>query len=285
MSRHVDSKLLAELRPVWRAHGCAVCGETGPLELHHLTKRSHGGPDSPGNIVGLCGAFSKHRCHARVEDGSLRLQTDVHGALMWVDTRSGETGPVSRPWGALERGLADDAAGRVDTFMSDSSYLSSLSAPAIPETPEARYAYLQSLSKHSVVTALHMGATLLKVKESGEWSALGFDSFRDYYGETGLGLPQGSVSKMLIVAEVYRDVWARAVESGASVEKLYHAQRLIGSGLADEPVEDAEAAVCVAEAYPAHELVKAARGVEESRGDSEATLCPTCGQKMKPNGS
>jgi hypothetical protein len=113
-----------------------------------------------------------------------------------------------------------------------------------------------------------MAAILEVVKESGDWQSLGFDSFRDYWGENGLGLPSGTVSKMLKVATFYQSEWRQTLNTGASVEKLY-----LAASVADEPGE----AIGMAASMPTYELRALAKGEPPPE---DQPRCPECGQRV-----
>lgn len=62
-----------------RAKGrCEVCGAAGPLEVHHVVKRSAGGQDTIQNGIALC-----IPCHARTDwpyaKGRLVFRVALHG--------------------------------------------------------------------------------------------------------------------------------------------------------------------------------------------------------------
>lgn len=48
-------------REVYQRDGyvCALCGNHGPLQIHHVIRRGQGGSDSPRNLITLC-----DKCHA-----------------------------------------------------------------------------------------------------------------------------------------------------------------------------------------------------------------------------
>jgi 5-methylcytosine-specific restriction endonuclease McrA len=52
------------------AAGCAVCGSTDQLEVHHIVAARDGGPTTPDNLVVLC---RRHHLEAEAEKrGSVR---------------------------------------------------------------------------------------------------------------------------------------------------------------------------------------------------------------------
>jgi len=70
-------------RAVYRRDGyrCALCDSTQYLQVHHYVPRSHGGSDSPENLICLC-----MRCHAlvhgtKLDDGDMTPE-DVQQACL-----------------------------------------------------------------------------------------------------------------------------------------------------------------------------------------------------------
>lgn len=51
-------------------HRCRACGVGRDLQIHHITFRSHGGPDEPWNLALLC-AKCHDRAHGKVRDKTL----------------------------------------------------------------------------------------------------------------------------------------------------------------------------------------------------------------------
>src|ERR1051326_3540441 len=91
VTRVVDADVIRELHELWDPFGCAIC-QGKPVDIHHLRKRSQGGPDSLGNGIGLCSSFSKLRHHDAVEEGRIEIYPTQNGGLAWQDRRSGESG-------------------------------------------------------------------------------------------------------------------------------------------------------------------------------------------------
>ncbi len=65
-------------RDNWR---CQHCGRMRNLEVHHQTKRSQLGPDSPDNLITLCSA-----CHQRIH----HISTEKERNSMLRDKTQGE---------------------------------------------------------------------------------------------------------------------------------------------------------------------------------------------------
>jgi 5-methylcytosine-specific restriction endonuclease McrA len=79
---------LSGLRPQVLQHWgafCMACGRRGPLDLHHVVKRSQGGQDTVENIVPLC-----RRCHDATDAPSgrgkrLTIEPNLSGFdLLWT---------------------------------------------------------------------------------------------------------------------------------------------------------------------------------------------------------
>ncbi len=289
MSRVKDPALLDRLHTVWNDHGCAICGQ-GPVELHHVKKRSQGGGDTIGNILGVCGAYSKNQHHLAIENHTVEL-VPSSGGLGWKDSRTGEWGYCRYPKDF------EPGAGVLPTPVSEPSIappaahtvgVPEVSPPGVTvapltvrgpdpagkqslKTPAGRFEWLQQASQDASRTYMTMAMLLQGVKESGEWQTLGFDAFRDYWGENGLGLPSGTVSKMLRVAVFYRDQWRDALNTGASVEKLY---------LAAQCAEESSEAIGLAASMPTFELRALAKGEPPPE---DQPRCDECGQRLPPS--
>ena len=64
----VTQRRQANLRKLKRPRYCQGCGLEGPLDPHHIIKRSQGGDEGPENIKWLC-----RMCHEKVEPSSSKL--------------------------------------------------------------------------------------------------------------------------------------------------------------------------------------------------------------------
>jgi hypothetical protein len=103
------SRSMREAYPLFERDGwrCSVpgCSAYGPLHLHHITFRSHGGGDEPENLTTQC-AFH----HRALHDGWIRCVGRAPHTLYWelgTDRRDGlREAPVARIAG--HRRLADD---------------------------------------------------------------------------------------------------------------------------------------------------------------------------------
>jgi hypothetical protein len=112
-----DAELLAELKPLWRAHGCAFCArsvapegvqEGFDVELAHVMGRGMGGGrrrDVADNILGLCGEMADNKCHWRYDRHDIGIYTNTAGDEWWeiktgrpliVGGREQRNGPVRR---------------------------------------------------------------------------------------------------------------------------------------------------------------------------------------------
>ena len=61
---------------------CRVCGNN-QIQIHHIVFRSHGGKDTPENLIALC-----FRCHAQAHSNEkswrswlFDLQADIYGRI------------------------------------------------------------------------------------------------------------------------------------------------------------------------------------------------------------
>lgn len=85
-----DSELLGELHRRWRE--CALCGEAGPLSLHHINR--HPRDDVEGNLIMLCG-HGTSGCHGLIEardeekeqELALYLRSSRADTLAYLDWR------------------------------------------------------------------------------------------------------------------------------------------------------------------------------------------------------
>lgn len=68
---------------------CEVCGKARATEVHHILHRSHGGPDSPENLLHVCGWGNTSGCHGKAH-------TDTHRYGNGWALRSGN-GPEHQP--------------------------------------------------------------------------------------------------------------------------------------------------------------------------------------------
>lgn len=70
---------------VWRRDGwrCVSCRRRKPLQLHHVTPRSQGGPDTMDNAVALC-----HDCHAQQDGGGWQRYRPRF--LAWIQAQGGD---------------------------------------------------------------------------------------------------------------------------------------------------------------------------------------------------
>lgn len=86
---NADSRRAYE-RVAERSFGlCESCGKRRATEKHHRLHRSHGGKDSPENILDLCGRGNTSGCHGDAHTASDRY-------VIGVSIRSGK-GPEHEP--------------------------------------------------------------------------------------------------------------------------------------------------------------------------------------------
>lgn len=72
----VQKRVLARDRGLCQVPGCSRAA----LHVHHVTFRSHGGGDEPGNLVSLCAAHHLHGVHV----GSVRVTGRAPWGLRWT---------------------------------------------------------------------------------------------------------------------------------------------------------------------------------------------------------
>ncbi len=89
-------------KSIYRREGyrCALCDSARYLQIHHIVARSHGGPDTPQNLICLCSD-----CHALVHGMDLRGLADAErdgmvdqAIVEYMADLYAEHGYVWNPW-------------------------------------------------------------------------------------------------------------------------------------------------------------------------------------------
>lgn len=235
----------------YQAWGCSICSTTSSpdapegfqIEVHHVKKRSRGGPDSWDNSLGLCGSLLPGRCHQRVEAEEIKLDM---AEMRWTDvTAMGMvTGVIRQIPGPPEQG------------------------------PGERFQLITQLMSGAEKDMLDACVLLTYAKAMEEWRFLEMDGWTAYCRDAGL--TRGKVSKMLRVGVFYAGAWKqlpRADQANLSVERLYLCARL-----AEREGWSTETALSEAVAHPPSELQAMLTGREP---DHLFHRCPDCGAEHR----
>lgn len=90
-TRTVRWPRLAALRKqiIERSGGrCEVCTDWGPVDIHHVIKRSHGGRDEWTNLIALC-RWCHDKTDAPYSKGRLVITRPPNKAIPWLPGESG----------------------------------------------------------------------------------------------------------------------------------------------------------------------------------------------------
>jgi hypothetical protein len=242
MPRHTDPRLLHELKAVWAEYGCALCGQAGPMvELHHVWKRSQGGPDYRHNIIGLCGELSECKAHWLVTVNRARIVcvgrelvqhpgTSRDWGLLWDGKTSGRVPLRIEPSYEVDQPSAElVASGESWVEVKPSAYGGEDLATATPtRTPEERFAFLGGLYRDAENRRVACAVMLAWVEDHGEHLELGYSTILEYAVECGIS--KADAVKMVLAGQTFGSRWAEltpADRQSLSLERLYYGGRLV----------------------------------------------------------
>lgn len=318
MSRVKDPELMRALKPLWREHGCGVCGRTVTdevpagmdIELAHFERRSKLGPDEAANIIGLCGELTECKAHARFDRYTLTIKRNESGGFVWMDTSPGGHvwQPISMPpevqamideaepggWNVSHETVVDEPVAAVVSDepppVGDPALTST--APSDKHTgdlvPAAALSPADSVAGQRYA---QIGLLLRRSRQDSLVAALNLHqayqnqeweqlgiSWSDYYG--GLSLEKSTVSKMLRVGQVFNGAWLTLPE--ADQAELSVERLYLAARLADRDQLTPSAALAEAVANPTHQLVSQLKG-DEPTDRCQHHVCPDCGGSVWHN--